>query len=120
MNGTVEAPGRVNLIGEHIDYYNLPVLPIALRRRVRVSWQSRDDARIHAVSAYGPRQFDWTVQLIPAPPGDWENYLRAAAQAVSGKWGTGRGIDLEVTSDLPAAAGLSSSSALLVAVTLAL
>jgi galactokinase len=53
-------------------------------------------------------------------PGDWENYLRAAAQAVAGRWGVGRGVDAVVTSDLPSAAGLSSSSALIVAFTLAL
>jgi galactokinase len=52
--------------------------------------------------------------------GDWENYLRAAALAVARKWGVLRGIEAAVASDLPAAAGLSSSSALLVAFTLAL
>jgi galactokinase len=52
--------------------------------------------------------------------GDWENYLRAAALAVGRKWGVLNGVDATVVSDLPAAAGLSSSSALLVAFTLAL
>jgi len=120
MTRVVEAPGRVNLIGEHIDYHNLAVLPMALRRRIRVAYAPRDDAQIRADSAFGPRQFEWTPQLAPVGAGDWENYVRAAAQAVGGKWGTGRGIDAEVTSDLPPAAGLSSSSALIVAFTLAL
>jgi galactokinase len=118
---TVAAPGRVNLIGEHIDYHNLRVMPIAMRRAIRIAYRPRRDQRIVAVaSAYGRREFEWTQSLTPAPAGDWENYLRAAAQAVAGKWGTGPGIDAAVTSDLPAAAGLSSSSALIVAVTLAL
>jgi galactokinase len=117
----VEAPGRVNLIGEHIDYHNLAVLPVALDRRIRVAFRPRNDSRIRAVSApYGPREFEWTAQLAPVAPGDWENYLRAAAQAVAGRWGNRNGVDAVIESRLPAAAGLSSSSALIVAFTLAL
>ena len=118
----VSAPGRVNLIGEHIDYHGLPVLPIAIRRSVRVAFRARADARIRAVSAggYGIRDFTWTPDLSPTTAGDWENYLRAAACAVARKWGTGRGVDAAIVSDLPPAAGLSSSSALLVAFTLSL
>ena len=115
------APGRVNLIGEHVDYHGLPVLPMALRRRIRVAYRPRTDRRIRAVSAgYGRREFEWTPELARAPEGDWENYMRAAAQAVARKWGAGVGVDAAVASDLPPAAGLSSSSALLVAFTLAL
>src|SRR5580700_1960186 len=141
------APGRVNLIGEHIDYHGLPVLPMALRQRVNVAFERRRDRLIRAESkwrgpmaspcpnsygvfaaghgpaphsAYAPRQFEWHSVLEPVTAGDWENYLRAAAMAVSRKWGVGAGIDAVVTSDLPAAAGLSSSSALIVAFALAL
>jgi galactokinase len=119
---SVAAPGRVNLIGEHIDYHGLPVLPIALDRRVRVTFRPRSDRRITAVSApYGPREFEWTEKLEPVARGDWENYLRAAARVAATFVGGSRmGIDAEVASDLPAAAGLSSSSALLVAFTLGL
>jgi len=120
--GVAAAPGRVNLIGEHIDYHGLPVLPMALGRRVRVAFRARTDSRIRAVSEgpYGLREFAWQPRLEPAAPGDWENYLRAAAQAVGGKWGAGVGVDAVVVSDLPAAAGLASSTALLVAFALAL
>ena len=118
---TIVVPGRANLIGEHIDYHGLPVLPIALRRAIRVRFTPREDAQIRAVSGeYGARQFEWTAGLQPVSRGDWENYLRAAAQTVSSRWGLGRGIDAVVESDLPPAAGLSSSSALIVAFTLAL
>ncbi len=115
------APGRVNLIGEHVDYHGLPVLPMALRRRIRLAYRPRTDSLIRAVSAgYDRREFQWTPQLTPAREGDWENYARAAAQAVARKWGAGVGVDAAIVSDLPPAAGLSSSSALLVAFTLAL
>ncbi len=117
----VSAPGRVNLIGEHIDYHGLPVLPMALRRSIRVHFQARADCRICVTSgAYGHREFAWTPGLTPVARGDWENYLRAAAQAIAGKWGVMNGMDATIDADLPAAAGLSSSSALIVAVTLAL
>lgn len=120
--GVVAAPGRVNLIGEHIDYHGLPVLPIALERRVRLSYRRRPDRRIRAASqSYGEREFEWTADLAPVERGDWENYLRAAARVAGPFLPSGaRGIDAEITSDLPAAAGLSSSSALIVAVTLGL
>jgi galactokinase len=117
----VSAPGRVNLIGEHIDYHLLPVLPMALKRSIRVRFEARTDQRIRTESLhYEPREFEWVPALSPVARGDWENYLRAAAQAVAGKWGVLRGIDAHIESDLPAAAGLSSSSALIVAFTLAL
>ncbi len=121
LAGLVVAPGRVNLIGEHIDYHNLPVLPVALSKRIRVSWRVRGDALIAASSDGFPvRKFEWTSDLRPVEGGDWENYLRAAAAAYALKWGVEQGVDLEVSTDLPPAAGLSSSSALIVAVTLAL
>jgi galactokinase len=117
----VWAPGRVNLIGEHIDYLGFPVLPMALRQRVEVTFEARNDRLIRASSQpYGAREFEWREGLEPVAAGDWENYLRAAAMAVTGTWGVGCGIDATVTSSLSAAAGLSSSSALLVAFALAL
>ena len=102
--GRVAAPGRVVLIGEHIDYHNLSVLPMALERRVVVEWRARNDSRIRATSRNGfpAREFDWTDDLRPAPAGDWENYIRAAAHTVHLRWGRGVGIDAEVNADLAA------------------
>ena len=118
----VWVPGRVNLIGEHIDYHGLPVLPIAIGRGIHVEFEARRDRLIRAWSEppYGYREFTWTEELPPAAQADWENYLRAAAQTVARQWGIGCGVDARVTSDLPAGAGLSSSSALLVAFVLGL
>ena len=119
---TVTVPGRVNLIGEHIDYHGLAVMPMALGRGIQVAFRMRDDARVRAASGngYGEREFEWRPRLHQETAGDWVNYLKAAAQAVGDKWGRGRGLDAAVVSDLPAAAGLSSSSALLIAFTLGL
>jgi galactokinase len=117
-------PGRVNLIGEHVDYHGLPVLPIAIGRRIQVAFRKRGDRMIRAASAppFDPRSFEWTADLTPAVQGDWQNYLRAAARVVS-MMSPGcplTAIDAAIASDLPTAAGLSSSSALIVAFTLAL
>ncbi len=118
----VSVPGRVNLIGEHIDYHNLPVLPMAIQRRISIAFRPRGDHRIRAASSgtYGTREFALVPHLECGPPGDWANYLKAAAQAAGSRWNLTHGIDATIASDLPAAAGLSSSSALLAAFTIAL
>jgi galactokinase len=121
MTHSVSVPGRVNLIGEHIDYLGFPVLPMALTRRIRLDFTPRRDRRIRVVSPdYGEREFGWTADLQPYPPGDFGNYVKAGAQAVAKRWGISNGFEGTVSSTLPAAAGLSSSSALVTAVTLAL
>jgi len=66
------------------------------------------------------RQFLLSPHLPPAREGDWVNYLLAAAVAVQTRWPLLRGIDAAVASDLPIAAGLSSSSALLAGFAIAL
>lgn len=119
--GNLSVPGRVNLIGEHIDYHGLPVLPMALDRRIVVHWEVRDDAWVRAVSeGFGERAFRLDEPVEPWAPGDWGNYVKAAAAAGMGRWRLQRGAELRVRSSLPVAAGLSSSTALMTACTLAL
>jgi len=121
MRGRVSVPGRVNLIGEHIDYHNLAVLPMALDKRVELEWEAREDAVVRAASeGFEAREFRLDAPVEPGPPGDWGNYVKAAAAAALGKWSLGRGAALQVRSSLPVAAGLSSSTALMTACTLAL
>src|SRR5256712_378030 len=117
----VRAPGRVNLIGEHIDYCGLPVLPMALSRGVRIAFERRPDRGTRLVNAdarFAPSFFTIETSIPPAPAGDWGNYARAAAQALAQRCPDLRGVNALVDSDLPIAAGLSSSSALLVAMAL--
>jgi len=119
----VRAPGRVNLIGEHIDYCGLSVFPMALRRSVRIEFQPRADRETRLVNrdpGFTPSFFTMGERIPPAPAGDWSNYARAAAQALAQRFPNLRGVDALVESDLPIAAGLSSSSALLVAMALAI
>src|SRR5881275_2631436 len=117
------APGRVNLIGEHIDYCGLPVLPMALRQSVRIAFQPRSDRTARLVNReprFAPSSFAVSESIPPAATGDWTNYARAAVGALAQRFPHLRGIDALVESDLPIAAGLSSSSALVVAMALAL
>ncbi len=114
-------PGRVNLIGEHIDYHLQPVLPMAIQRYVTAEFRFNDNPCIQVESAgWGMREFRLGEDLVPGPAGDWANYLKAAVQAVLSKWPVCHGFHARVSSDLPSAAGLSSSSALLTAFTLGL
>ena len=123
---SVLAPGRVNLIGEHIDYSQLSVFPMAIQRRVRLRVEPRRDNHVHvrnADTSFGEVGFAIGADIEAQPNASWGNYLRAPIQALARAfpqrvhW---RGFDAELSSDLPAAAGLSSSSALVIAMGLAL
>jgi galactokinase len=117
------APGRVNLIGEHIDYCGLPVFPMAIQRSVRIAFDARADREVQLANrdpAFTASTFTLTQHIPPAHPGDWGNYARAAAQALAQRFPHLHGVDALVESDLPIAAGLSSSSALVVAMALAI
>jgi galactokinase len=119
----VRAPGRVNLIGEHTDYNGLPVLPVAIQRSVRIELRARGDRHVRLTNEdprFEPCEFEIAADLAPFPSGHWGNYAKAAAQALQRRAGLDRGFDGLVAGDIPAAAGLSSSSALVVASALAL
>jgi len=120
-------PGRVNLIGEHTDYSNLPVLPAAIDRTTIVVAAARNDRIVEARNAnskFAARSFELSDKITPFDAGDWGNYVKAAVQGIvnhlqaGGRGSQLRGIDLIVDGRVPAAAGLSSSAALTVAVTL--
>lgn len=118
------APGRVNLIGEHTDYNGLPVLPMALAQEIRVAFSPRGDSRIalHNVDPSFPAvTFDNAPEILPSSAGSWENYCKAAVQGLNATLHPSRfpGMDVLVSSTLPMAAGLSSSSALVVACAMA-
>jgi galactokinase len=116
---TARAPGRVNLIGEHVDYAGLPVFPMALQHAVHVAVLPRDDRMIRVATSdpgYEPREFELGPEIEPFAEGDWGNYVKAAAVAAASRYGADCGADLWIHSEVPVAAGLSSSSALVVAV----
>lgn len=117
-------PGRTNLIGEHTDYNGLPVLPMTVDREIRLAFASRNDGLIRlrdTDTIFTPAEFKNAGKIAPSPPGSWENYSKAAVHGLNDflKLAPDKGMDILVTSDLPIAAGLASSSALVVACSLA-
>jgi len=110
-----EAPGRVNLIGEHTDYNEGHVLPLAIDRTVAVAAARRKgDIRARALDCGEEDQFP-TEGVAPTMGGGWRNYVRGVAWALAEAGHRLRGLDLAFTGDVPVGAGLSSSAALEVA-----
>jgi galactokinase len=113
----------VNLIGEHTDYNGLPVFPMALQRQVRIAVRARDDGMVvlHNEDARFPAvEFEIEPAIPPYVQGSWGNYAKAPANEMARRFAIWRGFEGLVSSDVPPAAGLSSSSALVNAVGLAL
>ncbi len=111
-----EAPGRVNLIGEHTDYNEGHVLPLAIDRTVAVAAAPRADA-VHAYSLDYDQEDSFSLaEIRPLPEGGWRNYVRGVAWALREAGHALRGLQLALSGDVPIGAGLSSSAALEVAV----
>lgn len=111
------APGRVNLIGEHTDYNEGFVLPIAIGRYVRYVAAARDDRQVNLVSLNFRKRTSFSLDDIRRAEGDeaWSNYPRGVAWALQEKGIRLRGVDAVVHGDVPLGSGLSSSAAIEVA-----
>lgn len=111
---TAIAPGRVNLIGEHLDYNGGVVLPTALPVQLNVSLRLRDDNLIMIASD----RFDGLVEhsLGASKQGAWSDYALGAVQLARNEGILTGGADLFVESTIPDGAGLSSSAALIVGI----
>ena len=105
------APGRVNLIGEHTDYNGGEVLPMAIGQRTRVAMRLRTPADKSRLISSTEKDTGEFISPYPARSGRWWDYVSGHV-AAHPELPT---VDVAVTSDVPAGAGLSSSAALEVA-----
>src|SRR5689334_417780 len=120
-DGSWRAPGRVNLIGEHTDYNDGVVLPIALPVEIVVTAGQRSDGRIAVSSAGHDAVVEFALdELAPHSVDDWAAYPAGAAWILRESGYPIGGANLHFESDVPTGAGLSSSAALLCATALAL
>jgi galactokinase len=113
------APGRVNLIGEHTDYNDGYVLPMAIDRDVRVAAATRSDRQVRVVALTLEPDEARTFSLDglqPDPVVRWTNYVRGVLALLERAGHRLGGLDLVFAGDVPVGAGLSSSAAVEVSI----
>lgn len=111
----VRAPGRVNLIGEHTDYNEGFVLPVAVDRAAWVAASPRSDPMACVVAADMGEEAIFPLNPVPPREGNWADYPRGVAWALKERGFALAGLDAVLASDVPIGAGLSSSAAVEVA-----
>jgi galactokinase len=111
----VQAPGRVNLIGEHTDYNDGFVFPAAIDRWIAIACRARDDSRVvlHATAFDETREFDAAADL--SRDANWLDYPKGVVDQFRKGGHAVPGFDGVMVGDVPVGAGLSSSAAVEVA-----
>ncbi|HXH34913.1 MAG TPA: galactokinase [Plantibacter sp.] len=122
--GLWSAPGRVNIIGEHTDYNEGFVFPMAIDRRTVAAVRPREDDRIRVSSSFAPGIVEGVVHALdPDALEGWSAYPLGVVWAL-GQFGAPlrqlSGVDIYIDSDVPVGAGLSSSAAIESSVAVAL
>lgn len=105
-----EAPGRVNLIGEHIDYSEGFVLPFAIANRTYAAIAKRSDGLVR-IASHQRRDKIFSIDISDVKPGskgEWEKYVLGVIWSM----GINSGLDILIDGNVPSGAGLSSSAAL--------
>lgn len=106
------APGRVNLIGEHVDYEGGLALPMAINRWIAVALKTCDQARVKGVTTESPGKPWEQTTGKRRPDGPWVKYIVGVLEGYRRLGWKAAGANIAVSSSLPAGAGLSSSAAL--------
>ncbi|UCF20618.1 MAG: galactokinase [Gemmatimonadota bacterium] len=110
---SARAPGRVNLIGEHVDYNEGIVLPVAVQNEIAVAFKTRADGRVRVFSDNFQETAEFQIaDLAPGSVVGWAAYPAGVAWALAQQGLAPRGLDAAVAGNIPIGGGLSSSAAL--------
>ncbi|KFC02584.1 galactokinase [Trabulsiella guamensis ATCC 49490] len=115
----IQAPGRVNLIGEHTDYNDGFVLPCAIDYQTVISCAARNDRMIRVIAADYDNQLDefsLDAPIVTHDSQQWSNYVRGVVKHLQKRDRNFGGVDMVISGNVPQGAGLSSSASLEVAV----
>ena len=110
-----QAPGRVNLIGEHTDYNDGFVLPCAIDYQAMIAVSPRDDQKVVATAhSYDGQvsEFDLSLPIAHSEEAFWSNYVRGVATVLLEKGMDLKGVNIAIIGNVPQGAGLSSSACL--------
>jgi galactokinase len=113
-----QAPGRINIMGEHTDYNEGLVLPVAINFNTVIAVKRRDDDIFRVVSDAFPgqiKQWQFAKESPFNPDDDWLNYLKGVTASMARSGLQAKGLDLAIVGNVPMGAGMSSSAALEVA-----
>jgi len=111
--GAFSAPGRVNLIGEHTDYNEGFVLPMAIEKKIIMLGQLRSDRLVQVFDLGYKVEIKFSLdRLSPSKKDTWVNYLMGVMDEIQKAEYVLQGANLIFTSNIPQKAGLSSSAAL--------
>ena len=115
----IQAPGRVNLIGEHTDYNDGFVLPCAIDYQTVISCSPREDRTVRVIAADYDNEsdtFSLDAPIVSHETQQWSNYVRGVVKHLQKRDNAFGGADLVISGNVPQGAGLSSSASLEVAV----
>ena len=116
---TIQAPGRVNLIGEHTDYNDGFVLPCAINYQTVIACARRDDRQVRVIAVdYDNAQDSLSLDepIVRTEEPMWANYVRGVVKHLQKRHADFGGVDMVISGNVPQGAGLSSSASLEVAV----
>jgi galactokinase len=120
-SGVYAAPGRVNLIGEHTDYNDGFVMPMAIEKDIRMVMQLREDNKVKAYSLDYDKLVEFEIDnLLYDKENIWVNYIKGVIDELQKMDKKLQGFNLIFTGNIPQGSGLSSSAALEVVTALAI